>query len=219
MSEYARRVFRFRELDFDYAFWQIFHLCFSPSRVYRNTKYHRQTKNQWARDDPAFLLILMYLVVLTDVAYLVCFQVYGISLLGFLLRDVFWFVLISCLLTFSFRFFCNQFLRLPGMAMESRVEWLYALDVHCNSFLLFCLVNYVVRYFLLPVLYGKGLISLFFSNVIYFTAVCIYLYIAFLGYNILPFLRRTYYLLYLILPAAFLFLFMSLLGFELWKPI
>lgn len=29
-------------------------LCLDPKRVYKNTSYHKQTKNQWARDDPAF---------------------------------------------------------------------------------------------------------------------------------------------------------------------
>ncbi|GJQ10825.1 hypothetical protein GpartN1_g4968.t1 [Galdieria partita] len=218
-SEYSRRLFRLGELDFDYAFWQVLNLCLSPSRVYRNTKYHRQTKNQWARDDPAFLLILIYLVVIVNLAYLVCFQIRGISLLGYLLKDVFSFIFIGCLVTFTFWFFCNYFLRLPGMAVETRVEWLYAFDVHCNSFLLFALVNYVFRYFLLPILYDKGPISLFFSNFIYFTSICSYVYITFLGYDILPFLRRTHYLLYLILPNAVLLISTCLSGVELWKPL
>lgn len=50
MPEYVRRAFNFPQMDIDYTFWQMLYLCFSPSRVYRTTKYHRQTKNQWARD-------------------------------------------------------------------------------------------------------------------------------------------------------------------------
>ncbi|EME29743.1 UNC-50 family protein isoform 2 [Galdieria sulphuraria] len=224
VSEYSRRVFRLGELDFEYAFWQVLHLCLSPSRVYRNTKYHKQTKNQWARDDPAFLLILIYLIVLIDLAYLVCFQIRGISLLGYIVKDVTLFICIGCLVTLVFWFFCNRFLRMSGMsvlfqAVESRVEWLYAFDVHCNSFLLFALINYVARYFLLPVIYDKGSVSLFFSNFIYFASVCYYIYITFLGYDILPFLRRTHYLLYLVLPSAVLLLSLCFAGVELWKPL
>ena len=32
-------------------------LCLDPKRVYKNTSYHKQTKNQWARDDPAFIVL------------------------------------------------------------------------------------------------------------------------------------------------------------------
>jgi len=215
--EYTRRVFRLGELDFDYAFWQAFNLCLSPSRVYRNTKYHRQTKNQWARDDPAFLLIILYLVVLIDLAYLVCFQVAFFSILGYLLVDVIYFLFVSCLLTFAFWLFCNRFLRLPGRAADVQVEWLYAFDVHCNGFLLFALVNYVLRYVFLPFMYNKSRIALFFSNTLYFASTCCYLYITFLGYDILPFLRRTHYLLYLVLPIAVWFLSFTLAGRECWS--
>ena len=43
----------------------------SPARVcsYRHTAYHKQTKNHWARDDPAFLLVMSLLVALAACAY------------------------------------------------------------------------------------------------------------------------------------------------------
>jgi hypothetical protein len=64
--------------DFELAAWQITYLFFSPRRVsvviavgsvkqedipdplycrYRNVYYHKQTKNTWARDDPALVLL------------------------------------------------------------------------------------------------------------------------------------------------------------------
>ena len=36
---------------------------------YRHTSYHKQTKNQWARDDPAFVLICCGLVATAATAY------------------------------------------------------------------------------------------------------------------------------------------------------
>lgn len=50
MPEYVRRFFQLPQMDMDYTLWQMLYLCISPSRVYRTTKYHKQTKNQWARD-------------------------------------------------------------------------------------------------------------------------------------------------------------------------
>lgn len=38
-------------------------------RRYRHTAYHKQTKNQWARDDPAFVVVCCVLVAIAAVAY------------------------------------------------------------------------------------------------------------------------------------------------------
>jgi len=37
-------------MDTDFALWQMVHLVWAPSRVWRMAKFHRQTKGQWARD-------------------------------------------------------------------------------------------------------------------------------------------------------------------------
>ena len=44
-------------------------LVISPRTAYRHTAYHKQTKNHWARDDPAFVLVTSGLVALTAIAY------------------------------------------------------------------------------------------------------------------------------------------------------
>ncbi|KAF7323611.1 hypothetical protein MKEN_00581600 [Mycena kentingensis (nom. inval.)] len=53
-----RRLHRFHQMDFELAAWQLTYLCISPRRVYRNVYFHKQTKNTWARDDPAILVLL-----------------------------------------------------------------------------------------------------------------------------------------------------------------
>jgi len=50
LPEYVRRAVNYPQMDVDYTMWQMLYLCVSPKKVYRTTKYHRQTKNQWARD-------------------------------------------------------------------------------------------------------------------------------------------------------------------------
>lgn len=56
--KYLRRLLHFRQMDFEFAVWQMLYLFTSPQRVYRNFHYRKQTKDQWARDDPAFLALL-----------------------------------------------------------------------------------------------------------------------------------------------------------------
>lgn len=56
--KYLRRLLHFRHMDFEFALWQMLYLFTSPQKVYRNFQYRKQTKDQWARDDPAFLVLL-----------------------------------------------------------------------------------------------------------------------------------------------------------------
>ena len=57
--KYLRRLFNFRSMDFQYAAWQMIHLLTAPQKVFRMSEYRKGTKKQWARDDPAFLVLLM----------------------------------------------------------------------------------------------------------------------------------------------------------------
>ena len=44
-------------------------LCLSPKTAYRHTSYNKQTKNHWARDDPAFVVICCGLVAAAAFVY------------------------------------------------------------------------------------------------------------------------------------------------------
>ncbi|XP_028935521.1 protein unc-50 homolog isoform X3 [Ornithorhynchus anatinus] len=68
-SKYLRRLFRFRQMDFEFAAWQMLYLFTSPQRVYRNFHYRKQTKDQWARDDPAFLVLLSVWLCVSTVGF------------------------------------------------------------------------------------------------------------------------------------------------------
>lgn len=44
-------------------------LCVAPKAAYRHASYHKETKNHWARDDPAFVVICSALVAAVTLAY------------------------------------------------------------------------------------------------------------------------------------------------------
>jgi UNC-50 family len=79
---------------------------------------------------------------------------------------------------------------------EQTVEWLYAFDVHCNSFFPFFILLYVVQYFLMLILLRDGFFECLLANSLYALAFSYYFYITFLGYNVLPFLQHTTTFLY-----------------------
>uniref|UniRef100_A0A915E182 Unc-50-like protein n=1 Tax=Ditylenchus dipsaci TaxID=166011 RepID=A0A915E182_9BILA len=58
LSRYFRRLVHIKQMDFEFAAWQMLYLLIHPQKVYRNFMYRKRTKDQWARDDPAFLLLL-----------------------------------------------------------------------------------------------------------------------------------------------------------------
>lgn len=64
LPEYLARVADYRQMDLDATFYQMVTLCAQPSKVYKSAYYRKQTKNRWARDDPAFAVIqLLFLLV------------------------------------------------------------------------------------------------------------------------------------------------------------
>eukprot|EP00057_Strongylocentrotus_purpuratus_P031623 XP_785144.1 PREDICTED: protein unc-50 homolog A [Strongylocentrotus purpuratus] len=92
-QKYLRRILHFRQMDFEFAMWQMIYLLVAPQKVYRNFQYRKQTKNQFARDDPAFLVLLSVCLCASSVGFAF---VLGLSFVGFL-KFLLWVVCIDCI--------------------------------------------------------------------------------------------------------------------------
>ncbi|KAK9020513.1 hypothetical protein V6N11_010536 [Hibiscus sabdariffa] len=198
--QYLRRIVKWQQMDIEYTFWQMLHLCTAPKVVYQHTKYHKQTKNQWARDDPAFVVICSLLLAVATLAYCAAYD-HSAAHAVFVVISVFLFhfLLTGVILATSCWFLTNAYLReeAPNShVVEQRVEWLYAFDVHCNSFFPMFVMLYVIHYFLSPLLVSNGFIPELLSNLLFMVAASYYHYLNFLGYDVLPFLERTTFFLY-----------------------
>ncbi|CAO3615212.1 unnamed protein product [Mucor hiemalis] len=66
---FFHRLVRFPQMDFEFALWQMGYLLIAPRRVYRNIYYHKQTKNQWSRDDPAFVVLLITFLTIAAIVW------------------------------------------------------------------------------------------------------------------------------------------------------
>uniref|UniRef100_A0A7I4FE96 UNC-50-like protein n=1 Tax=Physcomitrium patens TaxID=3218 RepID=A0A7I4FE96_PHYPA len=195
LPQYLRRIVKYKQMDMEYTFWQMLHLCTSPKVVYQQTKYHKQTKNQWARDDPAFVVICSFLLAVAATAFCAA---YGHSVAQAT------FTVVSVVFMHFF---------LVGVSLAS-ICWLYAFDVHCNAYFPLYVVLYVLQYFLSPLLLAHGFVATLLSNTLYFVALSYYHYLNFLGYDVLPFLERTTFFLYPIGLLALLFPISLLTGFN-----
>ncbi|KAI0360332.1 UNC-50-like protein [Trametes cingulata] len=212
-----KRLTRFHQMDFELAAWQLTYLCISPKRVYRNVYFHKQTKNTWARDDPAILYLISACLCVSAIAWSVVYS-YGfwkaIELaIVMILRD---FLLFGCVVATIIWFFANRVLLSPpshSTPEDAKVEWAYAFDVHTNAFFPLYLTLYLAQLFLVPIILKTRWICLFISNTLYLAGFAQYIYGIYLGLNALPFLVRTELLLAPLLPL-FTGYIVSLLGFN-----
>eukprot|EP00605_Chrysophyceae_sp_TOSAG23-4_P002123 GSChrysophyteH1.ASY1.ANO1.2349.1 assembled CDS len=192
---FMRRLTDFRQMDFEAAFDQLLALVSTdPKRAYISFYYRKQTKNHWARDDPAFLVVQACLVALCSLAYAVAFR--QMNIWGYLWSVLYGLVvdwlLTGFLLASLLSSAANRYLRQThSHTVSQSVEWMYALDVHANAFFVSFLVTYVLQYLLLPVVLGKGALCCILANSIYAGAAIWYSYITYLGYTTLPFLGNT----------------------------
>ncbi|KII91286.1 hypothetical protein PLICRDRAFT_38019 [Plicaturopsis crispa FD-325 SS-3] len=217
-----RRLHRFDQMDFELAAWTLTYLCVSPRRVYRNVYFHKQTKNTWARDDPAVLILIGACLCVSAVAWSV---VYSYSIrraielaLLMILRD---YLLTGAVVATIFWFFSNRVLLSPpshSTPADSAVEWAYAFDVHTNAFFPLYLTLYLAQLFLLPIVLKQNWVCLFLGNTLYLAAFAQYMYGTYLGLSALPFLIRSELLLSPLLPL-FAGYVVSLLGFNVAKHV
>ncbi|KAI8081257.1 UNC-50-like protein [Thamnidium elegans] len=214
---FLRRLFRIPHMDFEFALWQMGYLLIAPRRVYRNIYYHKQTKNQWSRDDPAFILLQMILLSVSSIVWSFVYDlsVYGTikTLLSMILVE---FLLVGSVISTFTWCITNKFLtqNINSYAIAQKVEWAYAFDVHCNSFLPVYIILYIVQLFFLPLLLKDNWISLFIGNSMYCISLIWYMTGTFMGFNALPFLVHTELLLYPIALCIALFI-ASLFGFNI----
>ncbi|KAG2003502.1 hypothetical protein CC2G_004103 [Coprinopsis cinerea AmutBmut pab1-1] len=217
-----KRLHRFQQMDFELAAWQLTYLCLAPKRVYRNVYFHKQTKNQWARDDPAILVLVAACLCVSAVIWGLVYSYNPLQMLGLaavmILRD---FLLSGILMATILWFTANRLLLSPpshSTPADSFVEWAYAFDVHTNAFFPVYLTLYLAQLFLLPIVLRDNWVCLWVGNTLYLVAFCQYTYGVYLGLNALPFLVRTELLLSPLLPLFTAYV-VSLLGFNVAKHV
>lgn len=161
LSRYFRRLVHIRQMDFEFAAWQMLYLLIHPQKVYRKFMYRKRTKDQWARDDPAFLVLLAATLALSSILFALVLKLSFGGFIAFFL----WVIFVDCigvglviatLLWLGFIIFnvnnticrtiSNRYLR---KVTDQDVEWGYCFDVHLNAFFPLLIMLHVI----LPLLF------------------------------------------------------------------
>ena len=143
--QYLSRLTDVSQMDIQSALDQMRSLISGrPQVVYKTAYYRKQTKNHWARDDPAFGALQAAFLAISSVAYSIAFRTTLMSGLAFLLYSLLWNWLVpGVILATVGRELANRHMVTTQSTshVKQSVEWLYAFDIHCNAFFpLFCLL-------------------------------------------------------------------------------
>lgn len=207
----------------------------ATQKVYKLAYYRKQTKNHWARDDPAFVAVQILLLAISSLAYCIAFRIDGIftNTLTFGFHSIVVNYLgVGLLMASIGRAVANAHLLTlassgttaagsnataspaPSSSLHVRqtVEFMYAFDIHCNAFFPLFVMLYGVQFFLLPIVLGRNFMAFLISNVLYGIAFGWYFYVTHLGYRALPFLSNTEIFLFPIAGVLFLFI-LNLVGY------
>ena len=137
-TQYISRLTDFRQMDTQSAMDQMKTLLSTrPHVVYKTSYYRKQTKNHWARDDPAFAALQCVFLIISSIAYAVSFRVpftRGIALMIYSI--VFNWLGCGFIVASLAREIANRHLtdHKSSSHVRQSVEWLYAFDIHCNAF-------------------------------------------------------------------------------------
>jgi hypothetical protein len=138
IQQYLSRLTDVRQMDIQSALDQMKTLLSTrPHVVYKTAYYRKQTKNHWARDDPAFVALQLVFLVISCVAYSISFRVPFSGGIAFMIYSIVFNWLGSGLIVATVgREVANRHLtdHKSSSHVRQSVEWLYAFDIHCNAF-------------------------------------------------------------------------------------
>ncbi|CAG2256719.1 Protein unc-50 homolog A,Protein unc-50 homolog B,Protein unc-50,Protein unc-50 homolog [Mytilus edulis] len=183
-QKYLKRLCKFRQMDFEYAFWQMIYLFISPQKVYRNFQYRKYTKDQWARDDPAFLVLVGLCILISSIGFSVVLKIHFVGFLKLVLWTVFVdYIGVGLLIATTFWLISNKYMIMAPPRGQD-VEWGYAFDVHLNAFFPLLMILHLFQLvFLGPFINAGYFLGLVFGNTLWLIAIMYYIYNTFLGYS------------------------------------
>ncbi|KAL0107854.1 hypothetical protein PUN28_014844 [Cardiocondyla obscurior] len=191
--KYLRKLLKFEQMDFEFAIWQIIFLLVAPQKVYRNFQNRKQTKSQFARDDPAFLVLVTCCFCIFTMSFALVLSLTFFQFIKLLFYMVFVdYIAIGLLIATLFWFISNRYFRIDK---TQDVEWGYAFDIHLNA-VFPPLILHILQLFIYNALINNNTFSArFLGNTFWLIAISYYIYITFLGYANIEILHNTHLIL------------------------
>ncbi|KYN17491.1 PREDICTED: protein unc-50 homolog [Trachymyrmex cornetzi] len=192
--KYLRKLLKFEQMDFEFAMWQMVYLFVAPQKVYRNFQNRKQTKSHFARDDPAFLVLVMGCFCISTIGLGLMLNLRIFQFTKLLLYMMFIdYLAVGLLIATIFWFITNRYLRIDR---TQDVEWGYAFDIHLNAVFPPLVILHILQLFLYNGLINNDTFwGRFIGNTFWFISIGYYIYITFLGYASIEILHKTHLIL------------------------
>lgn len=183
LMDYIKKGYHFSQIDFYSAYVQLLY-CFKPQELNELSRIRKHLKNQWARDDPGFVIVIMFNIIITSLAYTLCLSSFDRFIPIFFKQFFINFLFFGIIMTFSGKNIIEKYFKNEELSLgkNQRIELFYSFDIHCNSFVPFYFCSVTVQFLLLPILNTDSFISVILSNVLYTAAYCGYLLVSNIGY-------------------------------------
>ncbi|KAL5443278.1 hypothetical protein PMIN06_003145 [Paraphaeosphaeria minitans] len=168
MPRFFKRLFKFPQMDFEMAIWEMMSLMIAPKKVFRSIYYHKQTSKTYHRPDPSFTYLLSAFQLLTSLAWGFAYASSAPSVLKITLVFIFVHFLLSSLVISTLNFFLIKYLLgpnskiLPGKRRglydlsanegegKEELEFGYCWDVAIRAFVPVWVFLYVVQFLCMP---------------------------------------------------------------------
>lgn len=213
MPLFVRRAMQLDQMELDSALSQMYSLCVNPSLVNKMSRARKATKNRFYRDDPAFLVLQVFFIIVSSIAVGCTFGPNFQQVAEHVVLDVVWFFIWALIITSGTWWLVNKWLLDEAYIAEihREVDWRYSLDVHCNGYFFYFMWTKLICFIFLPITLNFA----FLGNAVYLFGVAGYFYNVFLGYLELPMLAHQQRLIYPIpVVAVFTFLATTVFGWS-----
>ncbi len=180
---------------------------YAPAKLYKLTTLRKQTRNSWARDDPAVAVALALLHSMAFIAWSIAYGTWNpVSWLWLAFKACVHVIVGCAVIATACWYVANKHLKhsiaLPH-TLDQEVEWLFAWDVACNASVALLVHLHVVPMLLAPLLLWDSFVATVLANLYLCVGVLHFWYVVVLGFMCLPFLQSSRVNL-LLVPAVVL---------------
>ncbi|EPY31646.1 UNC-50 family protein [Strigomonas culicis] len=217
LPPFLQRALQVDQMEFDSALSQMYSLLVKPNVVSKMSKARKMTKNHYYRDDPAFVVLQLFFIVVTVVAYHLSLGNGFLALLYYIVYDITVYVITAFIGASVTLVVLTKYMMRDTFVNEARrdIEWQYCFDVHCNGYFVYFMWTRVVQYLLLHALLSTSMYACVISVLLFLGGCVSYFYTVFLGYLELPVLTSQQKLMYPVPVLAFVALVILFCNYNL----
>ena len=214
--DFLKKFYHFNQIDYFLAYTNI-EYCFTPKELVEMSKNRKQLKSKYSRDDPGFILIIIFNLFISSICFNLSIGNFNISKIFhiFFVQTFVMLILSGLIISLIAKLILDRYLKCSS---SQSIEYRHAFDIHTNSFVSFYFFSIIIPYFLLPICSKDNrFFEIFISNSLFFYGLLYYFYVSYVEYFALPFIEKNHKINGIFWIIILLFFMINLLKINLFK--